>query len=131
MPSNKNPNYRPDPEWGHIYRYTYATPDFIVGTQMYPQAPGDKWCLISSQNRFHGIVYGPRDAQLLPIPAVNGRHAKTAKLPSVGYNSFWSMQKKGTLLTRKNRYANQTGGMRVFFSAAGGVDKVERASPAR
>jgi len=126
LPSNKYPNYRPDPEWGRIYRYTYATPDFIVGTQMYPQAPGDKWCLISSQNRFHGIVFGPRDAEILPIPAVKGRHSKTAKLPSVGYNSFWSMQRKGTLLTRKNRYPNQTGGMRVFFSAAGGVDKVER-----
>ena len=126
LPSNRYPNYRPDPEWGRIYRYTYATPDFIVGTQMYPQAPGDKWCLISSQNRFHGIVFGPRDAEILPIPAVKGRHSKTAKLPSVGYNSFWSMQRKGTLLTRKNRYPNQTGGMRVFFSAAGGVDKVER-----
>ena len=126
LPSNKYPNYRPDPEWGRIYRYTYATPDFIVGTQMYPQAPGDKWCLISSQNRFHGVVFGPRDAEILPIPAVKGRHSKTAKLPSVGYNSFWSMQRKGTLLTRRNRHARATGGMRVFFSAAGGVDKVER-----
>ena len=126
LPSDKYPNYRPDPEWGRIYRYTYATPDFIAGTQMFPQAPGDKWCKISSQNRFHGVVFGPRDAEILPIPAVTGRHAKTVKLPSVGYNAFWSMQRKGTLLTRKNRYASQTGGMRVFFSASGGVDKVER-----
>ena len=126
LPEDKYPNYRPDPEWGHIYRYTYATPDFIVGTQMFPQAAFTNWCMISSQNRFHGVVYGPRDAQLLPIPEPKGRHVKEAKLPSTAYNSFWSMQKNGTLLTRKNRYSRYTGGMCVWFSAAGGVDHAEK-----
>lgn len=126
LPSNRYPRYRPDPKWGRIYRYTYATPDFIVGTQMHPQAPGARWCMISSQNRFHGVVYGPRDAQLLPIPAPTGRHAKTSSVPSVSFNGFWAMQRKGTLLARRNRHAHITGGMRVWFSAAGGVDKVER-----
>ena len=126
LPSNKYPDYRPDPDWGRIYRYTYATPDFIVGTQMFPQAPCDKWCMISSQNRFHGVVYGPYDAQLLPIPEATGKHTKTATIASVAYNSFWSMQKRGTLLTRKNKYASRTGRMYVWFSAAGDVDKVEK-----
>jgi len=126
LPEDKYPDYRPDPEWGHIYRYTYATPDFIVGTQMYPQAPGSKWCMISSQNRFHGVVFGPRDAQILPIPEPTGRHVKSSALPTVCLNSFWSMQKNGTLITRKNRHAIRTGGMRVWFSAAGGVDNVEK-----
>ena len=126
LPEDKYPDYRPDPSWGRIYRYTYATPDFIVGTQMYPQAALTNWCMISSQNRFHGVVYGPRDAQLLPIPAAMGRHVKTAALPSTAYNGFWSMQKNGTLLTRKNRHSRYTGGMCVWFSAAGGVDHVEK-----
>ncbi len=126
LTEDKYPDYRPDPEWGRIYRYTYATPDFIVGTQMYPQAPGTNWCMISSQNRFHGVVYGPRDAQLLPIPEPNGRHGKNATLPSVAYNSFWSMQKNGTLLTRKNRHSRYAKGMCVWLSAAGGVDKAEK-----
>ena len=126
LPEDKYPDYRPDPEWGRIYRYTYATPDFIVGTQMYPQAAFTNWCMISSQNRFHGVVYGPRDAQLLPIPAAMGRHVKTAALPSTSYNGFWSMQKNGTLLTRRNRHPRHTGGMCVWFSAAGGVDHVEK-----
>ena len=126
LPEDKYPDYRPDPAWGRIYRYTYATPDFIVGTQMYPQAALTNWCMISSQNRFHGVVYGPRDAQLLPIPAAMGRHVKTAALPSTAYNGFWSMQKNGTLLTRKNRHSRYTGGMCVWFSAAGGVDHVEK-----
>ena len=126
LPEDKYPDYRPDPEWGRIYRYTYATPDFIVGTQMFPQAAFTNWCMISSQNRFHGVVYGPRDAQLLPIPAAMGRHVKTASLPSTAYNSFWSMQKNGTLLARKNRHSRYTGGMCVWLSAAGGVDKAEK-----
>ena len=126
LPENKYPDYRPDPAWGHIYRYTYVTPDFIVGTQMYPQAPCDKWCMISSQNRFHGVVYGPRDAQLLPIPAATGKHGKNSKIPMIGYNGFWSMQKNGTLITRKNKYLSRTGKMCVWFSAAGNVDKVEK-----
>ena len=126
LPGNKYPDYRPDPEWGRIYRYSYVTPDFIVGTQMYPQVPCDKWCMISSQNRFHGIVYGPRDAQLLPIPEPTGRHGKNATRPSVAYNSFWSMQRKGTLLARMNRHPRLARGMCVWLSAAGGVDKVEK-----
>jgi len=126
LPEDKYPDYRPDPEWGHIYRYTYATPDFIVGTQMYPQAAFTNWCMISSQNRFHGVVYGPRDAQLLPIPAAMGKHVKTAALPSTAYNGFWSMQRKGTLLTRKSRHSRYTGDMSVWFSAAGGVNHVEK-----
>ena len=126
LPEDKYPDYRPDPEWGRIYRYTYATPDFIVGTQMYPQAAFTNWCMISSQNRFHGVVYGPRDAQLLPIPAAMGRHVKTAALPSTAYNGFWSMQRNGTLLTRRNRHPRYTGSMCVWFSAAGGVDRVEK-----
>ena len=126
LPEDKYPDYRPDPEWGRIYRYTYATPDFIVGTQMYPQAALTNWCMISSQNRFHGVVYGPRDAQLLPLPEPKGRHAKGSTLPSLAYNGFWSMQRNGTLLTRKNRHPRYGGGIRVWLSAAGGVDKAEK-----
>ncbi len=126
LPEDKYPNYRPDPEWGRIYRYTYATPDFIVGTQMYPQTAFTNWCMISSQNRFHGVVYGPRDAQLLPLPEPKGRHVKDSTLPSLAYNGFWSMQRNGTLLTRKNRYPRYSGGIRVWLSAAGGVDKAEK-----
>ena len=126
LPEDKYPDYRPDPEWGRIYRYTYATPDFIVGTQMYPQAAFTNWCMISSQNRFHGVVYGPRDAQLLPLPEPKGRHVKGSTLPSLAYNGFWSMQRNGTLLTRKNRHPRYSGGIRVWLSAAGGVDKAEK-----
>ena len=60
LPEDKYPDYRPDPAWGHIYRYTYATPDFIVGTQMYPQAAFTNWCMISST-----------------APADPGRHRET------------------------------------------------------
>lgn len=129
LPENKYPDYRPDPEWGRIYRYTYATPDFIVGTLMLPQAPLKDWCAISSQNRFQGVVYGAPDAQLLPLPAPTGNHSLEKQPPSEAYNAFWSLQRKGTLITRKNRYAKSAGTMQVWFSAAGGVDRIEQDGP--
>ena len=124
LPTDRYPNYRPDPSWGRIYRYSYCTPEFILGTQMFPEAPAKNWCLISSQNRFQGAVFGGTDVQLLPIPAAGGVNGLYQKEPDISFNPFWSMQKGGTLITRRNRYAVKTGAMRVWFSAAGGLDKV-------
>lgn len=126
LPEDRYPDYRPDPEWGRIYRYTYATPDFIVGTLMFPQAPSKDWCAISSQNRFQSVVYGPPNAQLIPLPAPLGRHSLEKKPPTTTKNAFWSLQRKGTLITRRNRFAGSAGTMQVWFSAAGGVDRVEK-----
>ena len=124
LPSDRYPNYRPDPANGRIYRYSYCTPDFILGTQMFPEAPAKNWCLISSQNRFQGAVFSGTNVQLLPIPAAGGINVLNGKEPDISFNAFWSMQKEGTLLTRRNRYAKKTGEMRVWFSSAGGVDNV-------
>ena len=124
LPEDKFPNYRPDPENGHIYRYSWCTPDFIAGTQMYPQCDSVHWCLISSQNRFHGVIYGEEDAQLLPIPEPLGMHNLHSVEPNITFNAFWSMQKKGTLITQKNHGTHDAGRMRVWLSDAGGVSDV-------
>ena len=121
LPEDEFPNYRPDPENGRIYRYTYCTPDFIVGTQMYPQTPSENWCLISSQNRYHGVVFGPEGAQVLPIPEPKGMHNLHSTEPTVTFNAFWDMQKHGTLITQENRLCQDVGRMRVWLSDAGGV----------
>ncbi len=125
LPTDRYPNYRPDPAWGRIYRYSYCTPEFILGTQMFPEAPAKNWCLISSQNRFQGAVFAGTNAQLLPIPAAEGINTLNGKEPDISFNAFWSMQKAGTLLTRRNRYPVKTGKMRVWFSAAGDLDQAE------
>ncbi|MBO4298057.1 MAG: hypothetical protein J5998_04600, partial [Clostridia bacterium] len=124
LPEDKFPNYRPDPENGRIYRYSWCTPDFIVGTQMYPQCDSVHWCLISSQNRYHGVIYGEEDAQLLPIPEPLGMHNLHSVEPNITFNAFWAMQKKGTLITQKNHGTHDAGRMRVWLSDAGGVSDV-------
>ena len=134
------PHYRFDTNWGHIYRYSYCTPNYIVGTLMCPQLTQPDWCLISTQNRYQGVVYPEHNAQLLPIPEPDEKHNLQSTLPTVGFNAFWSMQKEGTLITQ--RFMNPNNGptywssaraagfhcqqtsfspMRVFFSEAGGV----------
>ena len=124
LKEDKFPNYRPDPENGHIYRYTYCTPDFIVGTQMYPQTPSENWCLISSQNRYHGVIFGPEGAQILPIPEPKGMHNLHSTEPTVTFNAFWAMQRHGTLITQKNRFCDDAGRMRVWLSDSGGISRV-------
>lgn len=124
LPENRFPNYRPDPEWSRINRYSYCTPDFIMGTQMYRQYPTDHWCLISSQNRYQGVVFGVEDAQILPIPQPRSMHTLQSTEASLTYNAFWAMQKKGTLITQKNHLCTDAGDMRVWLSQAGGVDQI-------
>ena len=134
------PHYRLDTNWGHIYRYSYCTPNYIMGTLMCPQLTLPDWCLISIQNRYQGIVYPEHNAQLLPIPEPDEHIGTLSKWPHIGFNAFWSMQKEGTLITQ--RFMNPNNGprswssaraadfpcqqtsfspMRVFFSEAGGL----------
>ncbi|MBQ7916345.1 MAG: hypothetical protein IJ315_06115 [Firmicutes bacterium] len=118
-PDNLFPNYRLDTDWGHMYRYTYCTPDYILGTIMCPQLGKKDWCAISSQNRFQGVVFGPDDALVLPLPEPNLMHNLHSVVPEVRYNSFWSMQAEGTLVTQ--RTLSHPAPMRVFFSQAADV----------
>lgn len=113
------PDYRPLTDWGHIYRYSYCTPDYILGTLMCPQLERKDWLLISSQNRFQGLVFGEMDAMILPLPESEELHNLHSTVPTVGFNAFWSEQCEGTLITQRCR--KYTGGMRVFFSDAGNV----------
>lgn len=113
------PNYSPRTDWGHIYRYSYCTPSYILGTLMCPQLERRDWLMISSQNRFQGLVFGKMDAMVLPLPEPEELHNLHSTVPTVGFNAFWSEQCEGTLITQRCR--KYTGGMRVFFSAAGNV----------
>ena len=118
-PDDAFPYYRPVTDWGHIYRYTYCTPDYILGTLMCPQLTKDDWLLISSQNRFQGVTFNQMDAMVLPIPEPEEVHNLRNPRPLVGFNSHWSQQSEGTLITQ--RCLDYGGSMRVFFSGAGDV----------
>jgi len=115
-PDDNFPDYRLDTEWGHIYRYTYCTPDYILGTQQYPQLNRRQWCNISAQNRYQGATFRETDAMITPI--VMPREM-TDFYKTTAYNTSWSMMRGSTLLSQC--CYNYDGIMRVFFSRSGGI----------
>jgi hypothetical protein len=104
-----NRTYILDRDNGGILRYTYVTPDFVLGTHLFDKLPNARWSGISRQNRWHGLVIrGNADALIVPQVV-----ATTSNLR--GQNEQWSIQHKGTLITQKCSTGAHLAGMRVFF----------------
>ena len=59
-----------------LVRYTYATPDFIMGSLFCDALPSEAWNNISSQNRWHGAI-SPAIGPLAFIPTAKPRRATT------------------------------------------------------
>ncbi len=101
------PVYDVDPEYGGIVRYSYCTPDFIVGSLMLENRPTQYWTGISQQNRWHGVIFaGAEDSTL--YPRCESDHST--------YNAHWAIQNLGTLIAQKLHSSESTNGMRVCFS---------------
>lgn len=116
-----NPDYRLRQDKGGLLRYSYCTPDFILGAAHFEARKWQDWTLISSQNRWHGVVFaGNEDARIYPQCSLNNTYRS--------YNQHWSVQNKGCMITQKlpEGYAWEGNPMRVFFSKAGLTDMVER-----
>jgi hypothetical protein len=117
----KPPHYRMKTDFGGILRYTYVTPDFIMGTLMLEARPTADWSAISSQNRWDGVIFaGDRDARIYPAPY----NAKGASI----LNGLWSVQSKGAMVSQQIPSQKRTNlvpgegateSWRVFFSSAG------------
>lgn len=113
------PDYHADTEWGGILRYSYCTPSFILGSLMVESRPLKDWMLISSQNRWQGVIFaGHQDCRIVPQCRTSDMMDPEIQVKRA-YNQHWALQKKGTLITQKLREADGTDGMRVFFSHAG------------
>lgn len=120
-------DYRPETDWGGIYRYTYCTPDFVMGTFMFDQLPSNKWCLISSQNRYQGVTFGEEENMMISLAPKPGLMlGLDSEEPTVAFNTFWSMQKFGTILTQKCKYAEDSGKMNIWFAHSGNLDSIEK-----
>jgi hypothetical protein len=106
--------YALDPNCGGILRYTYCTPDFIIGTSMLPKKDLEDYSYISSQNRWHGIIFrGDPNARIFPqCVALSGSEGKRTT-----YNEQWSVQNKGTLITQKLSTSKDAGDMRIWFAS--------------
>lgn len=112
------PIYHMRTDYGGIDRYSYCTPDFIIGTAMLEARPKSDWALISSQNRSHGAIFtGNTAAGILPqcVKTSNNR----------AYNTQWSVQKRGTLICQKLKYNTGAGQMRVWFAGEGLSEPLE------
>ncbi len=100
-------------------RYTYTTPDFVMGTFHCMAMPQWNWMMISSQNRWHGAVFkGHPDSRIFfqCEPDSNVRN----------YNQHWSVQSKGAMIVQKlvnegtesTRHSKYAYAMRVWVSQA-------------
>ena len=96
---------------GGILKYSYCTPDFIIGTLMFEKRDYEDWAGISCQNRWVGAIFADDpDSRIFPQceGLVNGKT----------YNQYWTVQNEGTLIVQKidDSLSYQTGDMRVYFS---------------
>ena len=107
---NRSPHYRMLTDSGGILRYSYCTPDFIMGTPMVESRPYQDWAAISSQNRSHGVIFkGDHHAAILPQCEKNG----------AVFNAQWSVQRKGTLISQKLKTNRNAGKTRIWYAGSG------------
>jgi hypothetical protein len=99
------------PDGGGLLRYTYCTPDFVMGTSMVEARPAEDWTAISSQNRWEGVIFaGHPTARIFAQPYQPKRGSY--------YNASWSVQKKGVLILQRLKTSKGAHGQRVWFDAA-------------
>ncbi len=105
-----NPHYKLRTDYGGIVRYSYCTPDFILGMPLIESRPREHWVSISSQSRWLGAIFGNNlNARIYPWCE-----------PTSGdtFNQMWGVQRKGTLIAQKLTTSTNAGDMRVYFSSA-------------
>jgi len=120
VPGHDRPSkYRLRTDFGGLLRYTWCTPDFIMGSFMHEARPTQDWVAISSQNRWSGVTFSD-EGRVFAMPY-------NLKGKSI-LNGFWSVQSKGSMiaqqLPRRKTGEPITGegashDWRVFFSKAG------------
>jgi hypothetical protein len=115
-------------DYGGVLRYSYCTPDFVMGTLMVEARPKEDWTSLNSGNRWHGVIFrGHPDACIVP-ECVALDSLPIYKDHGINKNQQWSVQKKGTLIVQKlesPKYGGDVGDMRVWFSNPGLSEPVE------
>ncbi len=106
--------FRMRTDYGGILRYTYATPDFVMGLPVVESRPYQDWAIMSMQNRWMGVIFsGHEDARI--VPQCRGGEPHDHRRTD---NAQWGVQRKGTLITQRlpDDYTRYTEAMRVWFS---------------
>lgn len=98
------------PDAGGLLRYTYCTPDFVMGTSMVEARPAEDWAGVSSQNRWEGVIFAGHPTARIFVQPLQPKRGSV-------YNANWSVQKAGTLIVQRLKTSNANG-QRVWFDAS-------------
>jgi hypothetical protein len=116
-------------DFGGFLRYTYCTPNYVMGTLMCDARPVTDWSGSAAQNRWQGVIFrGHPDAAIVPECLAVDTHLNLQNHSNT-MNQHWSVQKKETLITQKlacPEFSYQTGDSRVWFSRQGLSEPVEQ-----
>lgn len=98
--------YVMDPKGAGILRYSYCTPESIMGSWMVDT--GAAYAAIHTQNRWQGVIFatGP-DARVFP-QSVGLGNRKT-------YDQHVAVQHRNVMVVKNHPKARQTGQIRVYF----------------
>ncbi len=99
--------YWMDGKHPRMLRYSYCTPDYILGSWMLD--PQTDYAAVNTQNRWQGITFATdKNARVFP-QCVGLRNGKT-------YNQHVAVQHENAMIVQKNRSkSKQVGPMRVLF----------------
>ncbi|MBC8873505.1 MAG: hypothetical protein H8E44_29045 [Planctomycetes bacterium] len=90
-----------------MLRYSYCTPDYILGSWMLD--PQTDYAAINTQNRWQGMIFATNKNSRVFPQCVGLRNGKT-------YNQHVAVQHENVMIVQKNRIkSKQVGPMRVFF----------------
>jgi len=111
--------YRLSSSLDYISRYSYVTPDYVMGANLVPRLRSARWAAISSQNRWSGLVFlGASDGWVyaLPVPQ-RGRST---------YNAVLATQSRGTQIVQRlpPPYSRNAGDMEIWIGPS--LHRLER-----
>lgn len=115
------PDYRLKPN-GELLRYSFCSPEFIAGTFFCPAKKYEEWALISSQNRWAGVIFKDNPNARIYVNCKTGKDDRA-------YNQFWCVQSKGCMVVHKLQDTLHSRGaqnMRVWISKVGFSKIVEK-----
>lgn len=106
---------------GGVLRYSYVTPEFIMGSLIVPARPYEHWAAISSQNRWSPVLFAGGNPDFPPrvfpfVEGASGTHLNAQRV----------VQREGTMIAQKLPGNRRGGDMRVFFSHDDLEDRIER-----
>lgn len=99
------------PDGGGLLRYTYCTPDFVMGTSMVGARPNEDWAAVSSQNRWEGVIFGGHPTARIFVQPLQPKKGSF-------YNANWSAQRHSSMIVQRLKSSKGASGQRIWFDAS-------------